>query len=213
MAEVYYYVPVEDSDYVIECGLKLSRWFDKEVVIQGKNKKCFSALLNPKDDMEKFNDKSLRCIKLDPPPEYCYVADKYLYKIGLNIPEVIELYYSSIIPIKNYIFGIYRLPECLVTTTAIQGQTDLLNKAQDIPVLFNYSEELYINNLMESNKETYECFEDMILYCFYSRLAEEKIMRKIEDKKTGVALFFYNDNKIDEKAKIIKIPKSKLIQK
>ena len=207
MAEVYYYVPAEDSDYIIECGLKLSRWYEKEILIEGINKKCFSALLNPKDNMEKFSDEHLKCIKLDIPSEYCYVADKYLYEAGLYIPEIMESYYKSIIPIEKYLFGLYRLPECLVTTTVIPEQVGILNKAQDIPVLFNSSEELYINNLTEINKEIYEDFDDMILYYFYSKLAEYKNITCIEDKNNEMAIFIDNTNIKKDKIYTIKIPK------
>jgi len=94
MVEVYYYIPKEE----VENGLKLSEYFDKEVVIGNTRQKCISALLNPKDDMEKYRSESLRCVKLELPPEYCFVADKYLYEIGLNHSEVMELY-LKIIPL------------------------------------------------------------------------------------------------------------------
>jgi len=84
MVEVYYYIPKEEVENAVECGLKLSEYFDKEVVIGNTRQKCISALLNPKDDMEKYRSESLRCVKLELPPEYCFVADKYLYEIGLN---------------------------------------------------------------------------------------------------------------------------------
>jgi len=42
------------------------------------------------------------------------VADKYLYEIGLNHSEVMELYLDSIMPIKDYTFGLYRLPDALL---------------------------------------------------------------------------------------------------
>jgi rRNA-processing protein FCF1 len=196
MAEVYYYVPAYKSDYSVECGLKLSVWHDKEVFLEGTIKKCISALLNPKDDMKKFKDDSLRCIKMELPSEYCYVADKYLFELGQSKPELMELYYKSIIPIESYIFGLYRLPECLVTTTVISGQIYIVNKAQDTPVLFNNSEELYLNNLLEINKDIYENFEDMILYCFYSRLAELGNILKIEDRTKGIAIFIDNADNI-----------------
>lgn len=207
MAEVYFYVPTKDSEHIVECGLKLSQFFEREVLIENTNKKCFSALLNPKDDMVKFNDESLKCIKLDLPSEYCFVADKYLYEVALNIPELMEFYYKSIIPVKNYKFGLYRLPECLVTTTVIPGQISILNKPQDIPVLFNCSEELYINNLIEINKDLYSDFDDIALYHFYTKLVEhKKNIRKIVDKNTRIAIFIDEDDVGNGKVHVIKIP-------
>lgn len=128
MVEVYYYIPAEEVENAIECGLKLSVWFDKEVHIGHDNKKCLSALLNPKDDIEKYRSASLRCVKLELYPRYCFVADRYLYETGLNHPEIMKLYLDSVMPIENYTFGLYRLPECLVTSTIIGDQISLLDK-------------------------------------------------------------------------------------
>ena len=38
--------------------------------------------------MKKFKDDSLRCIKMELPSEYCYVADKYLFELGQSKPEL-----------------------------------------------------------------------------------------------------------------------------
>ncbi|NSW89725.1 MAG: hypothetical protein HPY74_03400 [Firmicutes bacterium] len=203
MAEVYYYIPADKAEYVVECGLKLSRWYDKEVLINGVKKKCIAALLNPKDDIEKFNNNNLKCIKLEVPSNYCYVADKYLYDTGINIPEVMDLYTASIVPIEKYLFGFHRLPECLVTTTVIAGQVRIMNKIKDSPVLINSSEELYIDNLIEMNKERYIDFEDTVLYYFYSKLAEFQKIDKIEDREKKIAIFI---DKVQGRAITIKIP-------
>ena len=48
MVEVYYYVPIEELENAVECGLKLSKWYDKEVLIGLERTKCISALLNLK---------------------------------------------------------------------------------------------------------------------------------------------------------------------
>jgi len=194
MAEVYYYIPKEEVENAVECGLKLSEYFDKEVVIGNTRQKCISALLNPKDDMEKYRSESLRCVKLELPPEYCFVADKYLYEIGLNHSEVMELYLDSIMPIKDYTFGLYRLPECLVTSTVIGEHINLLNKGLDSPVLFDNSEELYINNAIENLKEDYPDINDIMLYFFYRDLEKKGKLKRIEDEGSKVVVF------LDEKA-------------
>jgi len=203
MAEVYYYIPVSEAEYIVECGLKLSRWYDREVLINGDKKKCISALLNPKDDIEKYSNDNLMCVKLEVPSNYCYIADKYLYNVSIDIPDAMELYTSSIIPIDKYIFGFHRLPECLVTTTVIEGQISIMSRVQDSPVLLNSSEELYIYNLIETNKEKYLDFEDTSLYYFYSSLAEFEKIDKIEDKKKKIAIFIDKEVK---RAIIIKVP-------
>ncbi|MCX7920789.1 MAG: hypothetical protein N3B21_02010 [Clostridia bacterium] len=189
MVEVYYYIPVNEVDNAVECGLKLSKWAEKEVTIDGESRKCISALLNPKDDMEKYKSADYKCVKLELPHKYCFMADRHLYEVGKKSPTVMDMYTGSIIPIENYIFGSYRLPECLVITTVIAGQISILGKRLDSPVLFNNSEELYINNIIESYKEEHDDFNDCLLYNFYCKLAEIGKADKIEDTDNKIAVF------------------------
>jgi hypothetical protein len=187
--DVYYYLPAGEEKNAVECGLKLSTGYDREVVIDDVSRKCFSALLNPRDDMLKYRSADYKCVKLGLPLKYCYVADRFLYDAGLNSPEAASMYLKSIIPLKDYIFGIYRLPECLVACTPITGQISVLDKRIDSPVLFESSEELYINNIIEINKEKYDNFFDKLLYFFYCRLAEAGKTIKIEDRASESAIF------------------------
>lgn len=203
LVEVYYYLPADETANAVECGLKMSKWYDKEVVINNENKKCISAFLNPKDDIEKYRSSGFRCVKLELAPNYCFIADKYLYLAGLDNSEVMSLYLDSIIPVESYIFGSYRIPECLVTCTVIGGHITVLNKRLDSPVLFDNSEDLYINNIIESYKEEYDDFSDTVLYSFYCKLAEMKKIDKIEDMDHKIAVFL---NRNTGKAYTIKIP-------
>lgn len=203
MVEVYYYIPAGEVENAVECGLKLSEWYDKEVVIAGHSKKYISALLNPKDDMERYKSADYKCLKLELAPNYCFVADRYLYQVGINIPEVMDMYRESIISIEDYIFGSYRLPECLVASTIIGGHISILNKRLDSPVLFDNSEELYINNIIETYKEEHDHFIDAMLYYFYCSLAARGSFDKFEDTGRKIAVFV---NKRSGKAYTIKVP-------
>lgn len=203
MPELYFYIPSEEAHNAVECGLKLSKWFDREVLLDGEFKKCLSALLNPKDDMEKYRSAEYKCLKLELESRHCFVADRHLYLVGVNHPEVMDIYMSSIIPVENYIFGSYRLPECLITTTALAGQIGILDKRLDSPILFDNSEDLYINNIIESYKEEHDDFNDCLLYYFYNRLAEIGKADKIEDNKNNIAVFIDKDR---ERVFTIKIP-------
>lgn len=201
--EVYYYIPNSEVLDAVECGIKLSKWFNKEVEIEGYKRKCISALLNPKDDMESFKMKHLKCLKLEVAANHCFVAEKYFYEIGLNNPGIMDIYIKSIIPVKEYIFGSYRLPECLVTTTVIGGQISVMDKRIDSPVLFSSSEELYVNNIIENYREKHDDFNDTMLYYFYCKLSEARKLNKVEDRERKVAVFFNNTS---EKAFVIKVP-------
>lgn len=201
---MYYYVPAEEVENAVLCGLKLSKWYDREVPINGESKKCLTAFLNPKDDMEKYRSDRYKCLKLEILPKYCFVADRYLYLMGLSNPAAMEMYYSSIMPVEDYVFGTYRLPECLVTSTVIGEYISVLEKKLGPPILFENSEELYLNNIMEAYQEKNTAFIDALLYCFYSRLAELGKLKKMEDKEKKVAVFFGEPEV--RKHTIIKIP-------
>jgi hypothetical protein len=203
MVEVYFYMPVNEVGNAVECGMKLSQWFDKEVQINGENRKCIAAFLNPKDDMYKYKSTDLRCVKLQLDAKYCFVGDKFLYQVGVNIPKALELFNQSIIPIEKYIFGSYRIPECLVLSTIIAGQIEVLDKRLDSPVLFGNSEELYINNIIETYREEYDDFNDAMLYSFYSKLVDAGKMEIIQDADKKIAVFM---DKEKEKNYTIMVP-------
>ncbi len=189
MVEVYFYLPGGNVGNAVECGIKLSEWYSKEVLIEGDRKKCISALLNPRDDAERYVSSDYKCLKLEIMPKYCFAADSLLYQVGLNNPEVMDMYYRSIIPIEQYNFGRFRLPECLVTSTVISDYVSILDKRLDSPILFNNSEELYVGNIIEAFKEKHGDFNDALLYYFFSKLADTGVFRKIEDKLAKTAVF------------------------
>jgi hypothetical protein len=203
MVEVYFFLPAQEVDTVVECGLKLSKWAEREAVIEGESRKCVSALLNPRDDMKKYKSSEFRCVKLEVQPKFCYVADRSLYEVGLGSQEAMDMYMGSVLPVENYIFGSYRLPECLVVTTILPGQIHVLNKRLDSPILIGSSEELYINNIIETYKERHEDFYDCLLYNFFSKLAQIGKADKIEVSDKNITVFV---DKTREKVFIVRKP-------
>lgn len=203
MIEVYFYIHEYDAVIVAECGMSLQRWHDREVIIAGEKKKCISALLNPRDDLDKYRSRDYRCLKINLPANTCYAAEKYFYNAGLSDDRIMELYINSIIPVENYVYGTYRLPECLITTTMLPDRISITGSKLDSPVLFGSSEELYINNIIELNKEEDSGFSDAMLYFFYCGLAERNKIVKIEDTDKKIAVFVDKDK---GKTIVIKVP-------
>ncbi len=189
MAEIYFYVTSKMVENAVECGLKLSEYSSRDLVIRGESKKCITGLLNPKDDMEKYKSADYKCLKFDLPSKFCFVGDTYLYKAGLSFSEAMKIYMETIVPINDYIFGAFRLPECLITTTVLPGQISILDKRLDSPVLFDNSEEFYINNIIEINREEHSDFNDIMLYYYYSKLTEMNKIKKVEDSANKIAVF------------------------
>jgi len=63
-----------------------------------------------------------------------------------------------------------------------------LNKGLDSPVLFDNSEELYINNAIENLKEDYPDINDIMLYFFYRDLEKKGKLKRIEDEGSKVVV-------------------------
>jgi hypothetical protein len=201
--EVYFYIKSELSESAVDCGLKLSEHYEKVVTINGEEKKCISTLLNPKDDLDKYRSSEYKCLKFDLPSKLCYVADRYMNVVGAGSKEAMEIYIKSIIPLKDYIFGSFRFPECLVSSTIMPEQISILDKRLDSPILYDNSEELYVNNIIESYKEEHGDFQDVLLYSFYSKLAEQKNFEMIVDNDNKIAIIL---DKEKDKSISIKIP-------
>lgn len=187
MPEVYYYVRSEDVLNITDCGLKLSISHDKEVIIEGEAKKCFSALLNPKDDIELYKSPYFSCLKLQVKSEKCYVADRFIYETAQS--QDIDLYYKTIVPIEEYMFGTYRLPECLIITTILPEEANVLDKRIDSPIIYTNSEELYINNILQELREKYSDIDDSLLYLLFDALTGMGKLEKIEDKSSTMSIF------------------------
>jgi hypothetical protein len=187
MSEVYYYVKSENVSNIIDCGLKLSTFHNKEVIIEEEKKLCFSGLINPKDDVELYKSTAYSCLKLQVKSEKCFVADRFIYETAKG--HDMELYYKTIVPIEQYMFGKYRLPECLVITTILAGEASVLDKRMDSPVIYSNSEELYIYNILQELREQYAEIDDSLLYFFLDKLVNLGKFTKIENINTGKSVF------------------------
>ncbi|NJD03931.1 MAG: hypothetical protein FIA99_15340 [Ruminiclostridium sp.] len=203
MVEVYFYLPAGHVANAVECGIKLSDWYSKEIELDGGLRKCISALLNPRDDMKKYMSTEYRCLKMEIMPKYCYIADNLMYQTGLVNSEAMDMYLRTIVPVEKYSFGQFRLPECLVVSTVIGDYVSILDKRLDSPILYDNSEELYVGNIIEDFKEKYDDFNDALLYSFFLKLTENGIYRMINDDVNGTSIFIDNINK---KVYTIRIP-------
>lgn len=190
MIDVYYYIKKEKTKDAVSCGLKLSEWSDRTVVIGKEQKKCLTALLNPKDDMEKYKSDELICLKMHAESRFCYIADKSLFIAGQKSEKLMKKYMESIVPAGNYVFGEYRFPECLIITTMIGGNIKILNKKKDSPLLYENSEDLYVNNLTEHFREKHKDFNNDILYYFLKNLADKDPgLEVVQDDEEGITFF------------------------
>lgn len=190
MAEVYFYIPAKRLDDAVDCGLKLSEWKSRsQATRDGGERPCFVAFLHPKDD-ERVNLASFRCLKLDLPAEDVIVADNDLYRLSLKYPEFKKKYIDTMISLKDYFFGSFRKPECLVFKTILAEQIRPLRGGLDGPILYESSEALYVNNQLEKYHEKYAETNQALLYSFLVLQEQNNGLRGFRDSEKGLAVFF-----------------------
>lgn len=197
MAGLYFYVPKSKIKDIVDCGLKLSEWYDREISLPGftGNRKVIKALLNPRDDIALQKDASYQCLRLDVDLDYCRVGDSALYKMGRNESKLMERYIETLIPLSNYRFGTFRDPEVLVMTSVLHDRIEVTGRDLDVPILYESSAVLYLNNLMEKHEEVYKDSGNHLLYAFFMFLESQGKVVRFEDNEHKLAVFFYTDSK------------------
>ena len=205
MAGLYFYIPKDRTKDVISCGLKLSEWYDREIILPGGSgsRKVLRTLLNPRDDESKLKDPGYQCLRLEIDPHYCLVGDSALYGLGLKNTAIMERYKRGLTPLAEYKFGTFLLPEVLVTISVLPDCIEVPGKAMDIPVLYESSMSLYLNNALSRQEEIWNDSGNHLLYAYYLYLESSGRVVRYEDKTKGNAVFFWKDN--DEYA-VCKIP-------
>lgn len=174
----YYYISTLNKEDSLNCGIKLSVNADRNVPINGYMTPCISTLLNPKDDLTNYKTSNFICLRIEIKDEYCFIANKELY----GNKNTIDLYNQSIVAPKDYIFGTYRIPECLITCTILPENISEKNKIMDFPILYDNSENLYINNLIYDMREKYKYYDEISLKLFLDKLESQGQFKKIENE-------------------------------
>lgn len=136
MAIVYYYTKNENLPIFLKYGIRLSKNFDKELNINGYTKPFLIGMLNPKDDLEKYNSQKYTCLKLDIINDHLKIIDMSV----INNYSGEQLSYSQI---NTYIFGTLKNPIVLIDTSVIADKISLYNKNIDIPILYDNSEDFF----------------------------------------------------------------------
>lgn len=191
MPALYFYVPAEKLEDVVDCGLKLSEWKSRHQATpwNGIERPCFVAYLNPSDDI-RHKDERFQCVKLDIPADYCAVADGDLYLLSLEHEELRQDYINSMVPLKDYIFGSFRLPECLVFTTVLSDQIRRFGKGLDEPILYENSSVLYINYILETYNDRFDDVNQALLYSFLTMQEQDGLVSCCRSSEKRLAVFY-----------------------
>lgn len=191
MAVVYFYIPAQKLGDVIDCGLKLSEWKDKIQATPwvAEPRPCLCALLHPQDDL-RYRDASYQCIKLNVPADKCIVADGDLFQLSMEHPQIRDVYIQSMVPLQRYRFGIFRRPECLIFSTILAEQIRVYGKGLDEPILYQNSETLYVNSLLERYNDRYENVNTAMLYSYLMLQKQSGRIDGFTSSEKRLAVFF-----------------------
>lgn len=165
--KVFYFAKVDSAEEIMDCGIKLNQYFEREITVNGFQKRFLLAYLHPADCL-KFYDDTYKAVKIKAPEESSYIAEGALYD-----DQNLHLYESSLIPIREYRLGTYRKPECLIQCTLLPHQIEDYDRRRDEPILYDNSENLYMNRVLYKAREEYSFFDDLALERYYDMLVEE----------------------------------------
>lgn len=176
--KVFFPVPIADLDDVCECGLKISKYANRTINVNGREMTCISAYLNP-NDAEK--DESLEMIRLIPDEAHCYVAEGAFYEEHLLCVACggddfwLKKYQDTIISASDYRFGMYRKPEYLIGRTLFSEQIEKFDRRKGEPILYNDSQELYIGSAVRYAEEICEDFYETAVSAVHSECGLQHI--------------------------------------
>lgn len=175
MATIYFYVDSSKLSKALSFGIKLSENFSNTVPINGLEKRVFVGLLNPKDDIKKYNSDNYTCIKVNLYPEQCYV----LNEVSLIITPKDGDYH--LIPLNEYIYGTYENPRVIFNTSILPEQIELINDVIDEPLLFDNSKDLYYKLRINRLVDELEPQDVYLALCEYFDYKECKAKSNLEE--------------------------------
>lgn len=177
--KVFFAVPDSSVEDVCECGLKISEYKNRTMVICGNEVNVVSACLNP-NDLEKKDGYTI--VRLVPDDTHCFIAEGSFYgeyeaaiRTGADGEIWKKEYEKSVIPVSQYRLGMYRAPEYLIIRTLFSGQIEKFDRRKGEPILYNNSEELYIGNAVRAAEECCDNFYEIAVSAVYEKKSGFKV--------------------------------------
>ncbi len=176
MATIYFYVDSSKLNKIQNFGLKLSDNFSHTIPINGLPKRVFVGLLNPKDDMFKYNSKDYTCIKVDLYPDQCYVINE----VKLIITPKDGDY--GLIHLSDDMYGTFESPRVIFNTSILPEQIEVLNDTIDEPILFESSKDLFYQIKIHKIIDEMAPEDVYFALCEYLDLKGNKDLSNLEEK-------------------------------
>lgn len=189
MAVVYFQVSATAVRDAVQCGLKLSEHADREIRLPGESvpRRAMQARLHPDDLPARGEGFVCLCIEVD--PARCHVGDADLYRVARTHPALMEQYLSTLVPLRDYRFGRFRSPECLITASVLDGQITVIGRALDTPVLYENSAALYLQARMAAYEEACKDGGNGLFFAWCRLLESKGLMERFPDETGTMEIF------------------------
>ncbi len=185
MLEIFYYIDNTNLNDILNYGIKLSENYSKKITINTEEKLCLTGLLNPKDDITKFNSDDFTCVRL--------LLDNLSIKVAESSLYNTKLYNSTITSISDYRLGTYMFPEVLIFQSILPENIEVINYEIDYPLLYDNSKDLYTNNLIETLSLKLPNANDIILSALLEKYSKNENMNK--ETFNNINVFLSENNK------------------
>ncbi len=195
MAGVYFQIKSTAVADAVQCGMKLKEFASRELVLgnDGQARPVMVAWLHPDDLPQKSDnpgtDRQFTCLRLEVDSARCFIGDADLYRAGLRHPNLMQRYLASIVILRDYQYGNFCSPECLLTHSILDQQIEIMGTAKDVPVLFENSKTLYMQHMMDNYEEAVQDGGNALLFS-WCRLQESKgLLERYMDETMGKEIF------------------------
>ena len=194
MAIVFYFIEKEKTEGILINGLKPSQIGNSQMDVGGELKAYILGFLTPKDDLLKYSSSDYACLELD-----VEITDMYVLNGDLDAIDEIT-YRGSLIPLEKYKFGTYRRPEIAVTTDIHPDKIVVSNKIIGTPILFESSDKIYKDTIMEDLRTKYKDFDETLLGIFFMMMVSKGRMKLTGQKRYGTkTVYIYEDSSSGKK--------------
>ena len=143
--KVYYKIASDRAERVLACGLDSDEYKDGGVIVGGKKQKCIFAAIVP-GDLPPVRE-SDTVLEIEADPSKVIVAEGAFrtkdFSSFENFESVSLLYESSFVKMKDYRFGTYAKPECIITGSVLPENIKSYDSRMGAPVVYENSKSLY----------------------------------------------------------------------
>ncbi|WAM31640.1 hypothetical protein [Caldicellulosiruptor naganoensis] len=187
------FIPIDPKKkkMIAENGLNIENDYNKKIGLWGINVKCISGFLSPEAISTDFVAARVNT-------ENSYIANYDLWTAfeATQNGELNRMYVNSIVNLKRYRFGEYRIPEILIFSSINKEDIVDVSKIKDLSnSLLSKNDQVYINCLVERITQNPNIAKNIVLD-YFSRLGgDSRITKKVIGKGDKKLYIFIQENK------------------